>query len=294
MPGLGSFFRSMLDGGKVDVLRRYEILRDAVSGTMSNFHQARDRETGEIVGLKVLDKTKTEQLEARFRGLEKPTEGEIAVRFDHPTIVKTFRHGMTTKNEQFLVMEFLDGPGLNSLIIGRDRRLDGNRLTLMRQAAEALDVVHQAGFIHRDVCPRNFVCAKDGSSLKLIDFGLTVPATKEYMQPGNRTGTPNYMAPEIARRKSTDQRVDVFAYGASVYEMFAFELPWPRGADGLAAMSHGVIAIPPLSGHFPGLHPEIEAIVNECLSAEPNQRPSSMASIVKRLKRLTSEYAAGA
>lgn len=291
MPGIGSFFRSLLDGGKVDVVSRFEILREAVSGTMSDFNMARDRETGEIVGLKVLDKTKTEQLEARFRGLNKPSEGEIATRFDHPTIVKTLRHGMTTKGEQFIVMEFLDGPGLNSLIIGRDKRLDGNRLTLMRQAAEALDVVHKAGFIHRDVCPRNFVCAKDASSLKLIDFGLTVPAEKEYMQPGNRTGTPNYMAPEIARRKSTDQRVDIFAYGASMFEMFAFELPWPRGADGMAAMSHGVIAIPPLSGLFPGVHPEIEAVITQCLSAEPDGRPRTMEGIVKRLKRLKSEYA---
>lgn len=292
MAGLGSLFRSMFDGGKVDIASRYEILREAVSGTMSDFHQARDRQTGEVIGLKILDKLKTEQLEARFRGLTKPTEGEIACQFDHPTIVKTFSHGLTTKNEQFIVMEFLDGPGLNSMIIGRDDRLAGNRLTLMQQAAEALDIVHKAGFIHRDVCPRNFVCAKDGASLKLIDFGLTVPAEKEYMQPGNRTGTPNYMAPEIARRRSTDQRVDIFAYGASMYEMFAFELPWPRGADGLAAMSHGVLEIPPLSSYCPWVHPEIEATITECLAGEPADRPRTMESIHKRLRRIPGERAA--
>lgn len=289
MAGFGAFFKSMLDGGKVDVGRRFEILRDAVSGTMSDFHQARDRDTGEIVGLKVLDKTKTEQLEARFRGLDKPSEGEIASRFDHPLIVKTLRHGMTTKNEQFLVMEFLDGPGLNSLIIGRSEALDGNRLTLMRQAAEALSIVHNEGFIHRDVCPRNFVCEKDASSLKLIDFGLTVPATKMFMQPGNRTGTPNYMAPEIVRRKATDQRVDIFAYGASMYEMFAFELPWQRGADGQAAMSHGAHAPPPLSGYCSWVHPEIESVILHCLEPKPEDRPESMDSVLNRLKRLKSE-----
>lgn len=291
MAGLGAFFRSMLDSGKVDVASRYEILREAVSGTMSDFHQARDRQTGEIVGLKILDKVKTEQLEARFRGLKKPTEGEIAIQFDHPTIVKTFKHGLTTEGGQFVVMEFLDGPGLNSLIIGRDKRLDGNRLTLMRQAAEALDIVHRAGYIHRDVCPRNFVCAKDASSLKLIDFGLTLPAEKEYMQPGNRTGTPNYMAPEIARRKATDKRVDIFAFGASMYEMFSFELPWPRGTDGQAAMSHGIGDIPPLSGHCPWVHPEIEALIHECLSGDPGGRPATMGAVFKRLQRLKSERA---
>ena len=129
----------------VDVSRRYEILRDAVAGTMSDFHKARDRKTDEIVGLKIHDKKKTEQLEARYRGLYKPSEGEIACSFAHPYIVRTFSYGTPTKNEQFLVMEFLDGPGLNSVIIGRDERLRGNRLTLIRQAAAALEAVHAAG-----------------------------------------------------------------------------------------------------------------------------------------------------
>ena len=109
--GIGQFFKSFLEGGKVDVASRYEILREAVSGTMSNFNMARDRETDKIVGLKVLDKAKTDALEARFKGLKKPTEGEIATSFNHPRIVETFSHGITTNDEQFLVMEFLDGPG---------------------------------------------------------------------------------------------------------------------------------------------------------------------------------------
>ena len=54
----------MMDGGRVDIARRYEILREAISGTMSNFHMARDRQTNEIVGLKVLDKQKTAAFEA--------------------------------------------------------------------------------------------------------------------------------------------------------------------------------------------------------------------------------------
>lgn len=221
--------------------------------------------------------------------MDKPIEGEIATQFDHPHIVKTFRHGITTNNEQFLVMEFLDGPGLNSLIIGRSNLLDGNRLALMRQAAESLDVVHKAGFIHRDVCPRNFVCSKDATSLKLIDFGLTVPATKMFMLPGNRTGTPNYMAPEIVRRKPTNQKLDIFAFGASMYEMFAFELPWARGEDGLAAMSHGTIKSPPLSDHCPWINPAIEEIIMQCIAGEIDARPMSMEAITKSLRRISSE-----
>ena len=269
--------------------RSYEILRDAVSGTMSNFHMARDRATGQIVGLKILDKKKTEYFESRFRGLNKPAEGVIASSIVHPRIVKTLAHGLTTDGEQFLVMEFLEGPGLNSLIIGRDARLDGNRLTLARHAAEAIAAVHEAGFIHRDICPRNFVAAKDASSLTLIDFGLTVPATKDFMQPGNRTGTPNYMAPEVVRRRLTDHRLDIFAFGVSMYELFTFDLPWPRGSDGLAAMAHGLTKPPPIATHYPNIDPRLDAAILKCIAAEPGDRFQSMNDFLAAIGPLTHE-----
>lgn len=291
---LKQYFQKLLQGGKVDIAARYEIMRDAVSGTMSNFHMARDRERNRVVGLKILDKQKTEQLEQRFRGLKKPTEGEIATSIDHPRIVKTFEHGLTTGGEQFLVMEFLDGPGLNSLIIGRDKRLTGNRLALVRQAAEALDAVHKAGYIHRDVCPRNFVCSPDGSSLKLIDFGLTVPARPEFMQPGIRTGTPNYMAPEVVRRKKTDHRLDIFAFGVSAYELFSFELPWQRGSDGLAAMSHGQSTPPPIEKYYPSIDPTLSAAIMKCIAAEPEERFQSMEDFLKAIRRVEKEDIAAA
>src|SRR5882757_2859709 len=290
--GIGQFFKSFMAGGKVDVASRYEILREAVSGTMSNFNMARDRETGKVVGLKVLDKAKTDALEARFKGLKKPTEGEIASTFKHPRIVETFYHGMTTHDEQFVVMEFLDGPGLNSLLIGRSKLLDGNRLTLARQAAEALEAVHEAGFIHRDICPRNFVCSKNATSLTLIDFGLTVPAEKEFMLPGNRTGTPNYMAPEVVRRRPTDQRLDIYSFGASVYELFAFELPWQRGTDGRAAMAHGTKSIPPLKKYYPKINPVLESAIMKCVESEPEDRFQSMAQFLNAIRRLKHEDAA--
>lgn len=289
--GLGSFFKSILEGGKLDVQKRYEILREAVSGTMSDFHMARDRQTNEIVGLKILDKEKTAQLDNRFRGLNKPAEGEIAMSFQHPLIVTTFSHGVTTNDQQYIVMEFLDGPGLNSLIVGKSPLLDGNRLTLLRQAAEALSVVHEAGYIHRDVCPRNFVCSKDATSLKLIDFGLTVPAEKAFMQPGIRTGTPNYMAPEVVRRKATDRRLDIFAYGVSMYELFAFELPWQRGSDGQAAMTHGSTEPSPLSKFCPAIHPKLEESILRCIANDPEERFKSLDEFLKAIQSVKNENA---
>ena len=291
--GITGFFKSLIEGGKVDIAKRYELLRDAVSGTMSDFHMARDRQTEQIVGLKILDKKKHDELEMRFRGLDKPSEGEIAVSFSHPRIVNTFGYGLTTKGQQFLVMEYLDGPGLNSLIIGRSKLLDGNRLALMSQAAEALQVVHDAGYIHRDICPRNFVCSKDATSLKLIDFGLTVPSRKEFQQPGIRTGTPNYMAPEVVRRRPTDHRLDIFSFGVSMYEMFAFALPWQRGTgDGRAAMGHGQSEPIPLDKHYPTINPRLRDIIQKCLETEPEKRFQSMKLLLNAMRGIKSEDAA--
>ncbi len=230
-------------------------------------------------------------MEARFVGVKKPKEGEIAVAMEHPHIVKTLEHGMTTNGEQYLVMEFLDGPGLNSLIVGRSKLLEGRRMPLIRQMAEALAAVHAAGYIHRDVCPRNFVVDKTCTSLKLIDFGLTVPATPPFMQPGNRTGTANYMAPEVVRRRPTSQKLDIFAFGVTVYELCAFELPWPRGA-GLAAMAHGSVEPTDIRVYCPKIDKRLESAINACIESEPDKRPASMEEFLKMIKGVEKENAA--
>jgi serine/threonine-protein kinase len=249
---------------------------------------ARDRQTGEVVGLKVLDRKKTAQLEARFVGLNKPAEGEIAMQMHHPHIVRTIEHGITTEDEQYIVMEFLDGPGLNSLIVGRSQLLEGQRLPLLRQAAEAIAAVHRAGFIHRDICPRNFVVAADGKSLKLIDFGLTVPASGQFLQPGNRTGTANYMAPEVVRRRATSQRLDIFSFGVTIYEMCAFTLPWPKGT-GQEAMIHGTEAPTDIRKYRPKIAGPLETAIMSCIESNPEKRPKSMDDFLKMIRGLKHE-----
>ncbi len=284
---LGKLFRGTT---KVNIRSRFELLREAISGTMSSVYMARDRQTKETVGLKILDRKKTAALEARFVGIKKPKEGEIAVTLVHPHIVRTLEHGLTTEDEQFVVMEFLDGPGLNSLIVGRSEQLKGRRMKLMRQAAEAVAAVHRAGYIHRDICPRNFVVDRECQSLKLIDFGLTVPATAPFMQPGNRTGTANYMAPEVVRRRATSQRLDIFSFGVTAYEMCAFELPWPRGT-GAAAMAHGSQEPTDIRKYCPQIDPRLERAILACLEPEPEKRPATMDEFLKMIKGVDSENA---
>lgn len=281
----------LFKGSKTNLKSRFELLREAISGTMSTFYMARDRNSKEIVGLKILDREKTAHLESRFVGIEKPKEGDIAVSISHPYIVRTMEHGISTDNEQFLVMEFLDGPGLNSLIVGRSEALEGRRIGLLRQAAEALGAVHRAGYIHRDICPRNFVADKDCQSLKLIDFGLTVPNVPPFTLPGNRTGTANYMAPEVVRRRPTSTRLDIFSFGVTAYELCAFDLPWPRGT-GAAAMAHGSMEPADLRKFCPKIDPRLEKAIYACLDPEPDKRPASLDEFLKLIKGVEHEFTA--
>ena len=238
-------------------------------------------------GLKVLDPEKTAYFESRFKGLDKPTEGEIAMTMEHPKIVKTLKHGMTSNGEQYLIMEFLDGPGLNSLIIGKDERIQGVTLNLMCDMAEAPQAVHDAGYIHRDVCPRNFICNKAVTELKLIDFGLTVPYTPDFCQPGNRTGTPSYMAPEVARRRSTDHRIDIFSLGVTMFQLLTFDMPWPSGdTTGKVALLHDTMAPTEISTLKPDVDPVLDKLIMRCISRVPANRPKDMEEVVRCLHSL--------
>lgn len=297
--GLFDKLKGMLGGGGkgaqkrrvCDIENRFERLRSAVSGTMSNFIVARDRENDKIVGVKLCDIEKVNFFEARFKGMSKPTEGEIATSMHHKYVVETLEYGTSTKGAPYLVMEFVDGPGLQTLIHNREaEQLGDKRLMLMNHMAEALFYVHASGYIHRDICPRNFICKADLSLIKLIDFGLTVPATKEFMAPGNRTGTPLYMAPEVVRRRSTDQRVDIFSFGVTCYQLFTFEHPWPGSeTSGLAALNHDTSNATDIFKFRPDLNKQLGALIMQSIKSKPEERPASMEQFLKLLRQIPRE-----
>jgi len=263
---------------RLDFRERFELLQAAISGTMSQVYKAKDRTSGEIFALKILDPKKLANLEARFRGMKgvrRPTEGEIAVMFDHPYIVQTKEQGLTTDGEHYLVMEYLEGTGLNNVLLVKQDLMAGARMHYIRQVAEALREVHAKGFIHRDICPRNLLFTGDANILKLTDFGLSVPAKPPFTDPGNRTGTPNYMAPELVRRRPTDQRLDIFSFGVTIYELCCRQLPWPRGDSGLAAMTHDQTPTP-IEEYRPDINRTLAKAIHFCLEADPKKRCPSM------------------
>jgi eukaryotic-like serine/threonine-protein kinase len=148
--------------------------------------------------------------------------------------------------------------------------------------------VHAAGYTHRDICPRNFVATRDANTLKLIDFGLTVPATAPFMAPGNRTGTANYMAPEVVRRRATSQKLDIFSFGVTAYETCAFALPWLRGT-GKEAMTHSTEAPTDIRQYRPGIHPKLATAITACLETNPEKRPASIEQFLRMIQGVEHE-----
>lgn len=229
-------FFSNLFGGKgskglkiANISKRFELQGRTGQGSMSRVFKAYDKDLGRNVCLKLLDKIKTKKFEERFKvmGLKKPSEGQVCVSLNHINCVKTYEHGVTTEGEPYLVMEWIEGLGLNYLIETNSPQMMGHRINYLGQLCDAITYLHGEKYLHRDLCPRNVMVDKDGV-LKLIDFGLTIPYTPQYCVPGNRTGTVDYLAPEIIKRMTTDHRVDIFALGVTAYEMFTGTLPWDR------------------------------------------------------------------
>lgn len=212
---------------RISVEKRFELSGRTGQGSMSKVYRAYDKDLGRNVCLKLLDKVKTQSFEARFQGLKKPSEGEICMSLRHDNIVRTYEHGITIKGEPYLVMEWVEGLGLNYLVETRAAQLNGNRINYLSQLCDAVQYMHDNKLIHRDLCTRNVMIDKEGQ-LKLIDFGLTIPWTPAFCSGGNRTGTTDILAPEIIRRRPIDNRVDLFALGVTAFEVFTNQLPWER------------------------------------------------------------------
>lgn len=112
------------------------------------------------------------------------------------------------------------------------------------------------------------------------------------MKPGNRTGTPLYMAPEIVRRRATDQRLDIFAFGVSVYQLLTFDFPWPGGeTSGLAALNHDSSNPRNILEFRPDLDRNLASLIMQCVQPDPKNRVQTMDQFIEQLRKVPAEKA---
>lgn len=202
---------------------------------------------------------------------------------NHPHVVRTYDYGLTSKGEYYLVMDFIEGVSLN--FVRQSGAELGRKVELLAQAAEGLAAVHAKGLIHHDYGPKNLLVNRD-DQVKLIDFGLAVPNTPVFRRPGNRTGTLQYMAPELVRRESTDEKIDIFSWAVTAAELLTGKLPY----DATEPMqmirqriNHDPIDIKTLG---PDLPDDLCAIIRKAMARRPDQRWPAAATLPAALRAL--------
>jgi eukaryotic-like serine/threonine-protein kinase len=268
---------------RVNLEKRFSIVSETSRGSMSKVFRALDNQTGKTVCLKVQSREKNEAATARASIKEKrPFEGEMAIHLVHPHIVRTFEYGTTNRGEHFLVMEFIDGVSLQFVREARSART-AEKVEMLAQAAEGLAALHSVGFIHHDINPRNYIVNRD-SRVKLIDFGLTVPNRPAFCGPGNRTGTVQYMAPELLRREAIDERIDIFAFGVMAFELLTERLPYDA-TNNAALMLQRINAQPLDPAQVkPQLSDELCGVIRQLIAKRPEQRWAEMKTLAEALR----------
>jgi serine/threonine protein kinase len=269
------FIGLVLDG-------RYQVEELIGEGGMGRVYLAEHVEIGRRVAIKILHPVygRMPDLVERFR-----REARAASKIGHPHIVDVTDSGTTDDGSVYFVMEYLEGVELAS-VIDREGALDVARaLRITSQICRALSAAHAVGIIHRDLKPENiFLTSREGASdfVKVLDFGIAKSSEaeeargKRLTHPGMAMGTPEYMSPEQAAGRPADERCDVYAVGAILYEMLTGIPPY-EGDNFMEILTKKATIDPrPPSVLRPEMPPLVEALVQSAMARDPSLRPPSM------------------
>ena len=205
---------------------RYEVEAQVGRGGMGIVYRCRDPLLGRIVAVKVLsmiaeDPQHAEELISRFK-----REATAAGTLQHPNIVSVYDMGCDEdRGDWYLVMELVEGRGLNRVMDERGRIPERDVVSLGFQIADALAYAHAFGVAHRDIKPSNVLIQADGRS-KLLDFGLAAVRGWNVTLSSRILGSPSYMAPERIRGEGGGTAADQFSLGVVLYECLSGKSPF--------------------------------------------------------------------
>ena len=242
---------------------RYTLLREIGRGGMGAVWLARDELLGREVAVKRIGMPGGQSADLERAG----REARLAARLNHPHVVAVFDL-VTEGDERWLVMEYIDGVTLATLV-QRDGALTPAQLSpLVRQAADALAAAHSAGIVHRDVKPSNILVTEDGQ-VKLSDFGIArAEADATLTQTGLVTGSPAYLAPEVASGDVATDASDVWSLGATLFHALSGRPPYDVTDNLMGALYRIVNEDPPRLANAGWLAPLLDATMTK----EPAER----------------------
>jgi serine/threonine protein kinase/Tol biopolymer transport system component len=274
-------------------LEHYEVISLVGAGGMGEVYRAHDPRLGRDVAIKVLPSVFSNDPD-RLRRFEQ--EARAAAALNHPNIVAIHDVGTTKDGIPYVVSELLEGETLRQCL-RRGPLPSRKAVDLALQMAKGLAAAHDKGIIHRDLKPENLFLTKDGH-LKILDFGLAKLVNSEAASPNTRTltrdttagmmmGTVGYMPPEQVRGLAIDQRADIFAAGAVVYEMLSGKRAFQgeTTADTIDAILNRDPR--PLTETNPTVSPAFERMVQRCLEKNPDERFHSVRDVAFALEAIS-------
>ena len=268
----------------------YEIVSPLGAGGMGEVYRARDTKLNRDVAIKILPDVFSSDPD-RLRRFQH--EARAAAALNHPNILAVYQLG-TYENVQYLVSELLEGKTMHETL----RR---GPLPLRKvidygvQIANGLAAAHEKGIVHRDLKPENLFITKDGR-VKILDFGLAkleepkksaADLSPTVTLPGIPMGTVGYMSPEQVRGQASDHRSDIFAFGATLYEMVMGKRTFQKqtSADTMSAILNE--EPPPISQLSPSTPLGLQRVVHRCLEKNPEQRFQSASDLAFALAALS-------
>ncbi|OYN78918.1 Stk1 family PASTA domain-containing Ser/Thr kinase [Mycolicibacterium sphagni] len=267
---------------------RYELGEILGFGGMSEVHMARDTRLHRDVAVKVLraDLARDPSFYLRFR-----REAQNAAALNHPAIVAVYDTGEADTGNgplPYIVMEYVDGVTLRD-IVHTDGPIPFRRaIEIIADACQALNFSHQHGIIHRDVKPANIMISKTGA-VKVMDFGIAralADTGNSVTQTAAVIGTAQYLSPEQARGEPVDARSDVYSLGCVLYEILTGEPPFVGDSPVAVAYQHVREDPVPPSQRYPGISPELDAVVLKALAKNPDNRYQTAAEMRTDLVRV--------
>ena len=257
---------------------RYELSSETLgSGGMGIVRKALDVKTNEVVAIKHLpphmsgDRSKIRALKREYR---------LAKSFDSENVIKI--HDIITRNGVYLIMEYVDGMDLRKFTKSQEFNIERSK-DIIRQCIEGLYYLHSHNVIHGDVKPQNFLISMDGR-VKITDFGFSRAGRRKGKKEAG--GTIEYMSPEQIIYGKTDEKTDVYSYGATIYSYLTEDPPFSVAEDiqMLAGKNaaYGEVLLRQVKEKPRGIReinpvvpPAVERVIMSCLEKEPENRPSS-------------------
>jgi serine/threonine-protein kinase len=274
---------------------KYRLIRVIGRGGMGAVWVAHNIALDVEVAIKLMRRDRaTPEAAARFT-----TEARAAARLGHPSIVRVFDFGETSRGDPFIVMELLHGESFGALL-NRKKKLSATvAVQTLLPVAHALAAAHAKGIVHRDLKPDNILLAKDETGVvtpKLVDFGIaklvSTDPDRHFTIAGEVLGSPDYMSPEQARGEDDiDERSDIWTFCVLLYEAIVGRRPFD--GSNYNALLAAIIATRPVSMMEAGVNePGLWSILEKGLSKERDGRWQSARELGKELAYWATEHGA--